>query len=807
MPVSPALLGAPRARVRLLALHALVSLLGVAALAGCRGSREAQLEEIRALQDAGLYAETIEQLRELLAEDPDQSEANYRLGTALLRTGQATLALWPLHKAAVSEAYAVPAGLALASTLLGQSQPEEAFEAANGVLQIEPDDERALAIRAQAALAIAEPEQALADAERLVEISPDRYLSLRAAALAELGRLDEAEQSYAEIASAAEQLDPLTAWQACFAVASFYAEKREDAERAGEQIQRCLEPNPASPAAVRLAVQLYDRLERPEQATATLRRAVEAEPGELRLRQSLADRLLAEDKPDEAEAQLREAAEALETPQAWYALANLQRKAGKPELAQVAIERALELAPGNPEELRFVLADLLAEQGELEEAERLAGELTEPAYRDIARGRILLERGESVEALAALGSGIQLWPNNAGARLLAAEAALDLGDTERAMIELREATRLGREDNDAALLLGRLYLARGDFESANTLLRRHVEARGFTGPEAHLLLASVAAQRGRLGEARQWLEELREHEAFEGRAVAELARLKLRASGAQAAIQTLEESGLDLTDPRHEAAARQWIGLLLATGEVERARAWAEQVAESDSPSLQALRGDLLMDLGQERGRPGGVRGGAGSRSGVGSRARRTRPAGAAGGEPGGGAGLLRTGPAAHPGDPNYAYLVASAQLALGRTEEGASGLRVLLRRNPEHLAACNDLAWLLAERSEDLDLAVALANRAARLDPRPEVLDTLGWVRLRRGEIGPAIAAFEKALEEQPEFSTAHYHLGLALVQRGDQEAARQAFRAALDAGPFPESEAARRELERLAPQEATSL
>ena len=42
---------------------------------------------------------------------------------------------------------------------------------------------------------------------------------------------------------------------------------------------------------------------------------------------------------------------------------------------------------------------------------------------------------------------------------------------------------------------------------------------------------------------------------------------------------------------------------------------------------------------------------------------------------------------------------------------------------------------------------------------------------------------------------STARYHLGLALLQRGDEEAARQAFRAALDAGPFPEAEAARRE------------
>jgi tetratricopeptide (TPR) repeat protein len=374
------------------------------------------------------------------------------------------------------------------------------------------------------------------------------------------------------------------------------------------------------------------------------------------------------------------------------------------------------------------------------------------------------------------------------------------------MIELREATRLGKEENNAALLLGRLYLARGDFESANTLLRRHVGAQGFTGPEAHLLLASAAAQRGRYDEAREWLEELRKHEAYQGLALAELARVDLRASGAQAAIQTLEEGGLDLTDPRHEPAVRQWIGLLLASGEVERARAWAERVAASDSASLQALRGDLLMELGEE----------AAARA-VFEAALETDPesgpalAGLGQLEQRAGnmemaLALFERALAAHPGDPDYAYLAASARLALGRTEEGGSGLRALLRRNPEHLAACNDLAWLLAEQGEDLDLAAALANRAARIDPRPEVLDTLGWVRLRRGEIAPAIAAFENALAEQPEFSTARYHLGLALVQRGDEEAARQAFRAALDAGPFPESEAARRELERLVPQQATS-
>jgi tetratricopeptide (TPR) repeat protein len=789
-------------------LLVLASLAVLLALGACRGSGEARLEEVRALQDAGLYAETVEPLRELVAENPEQPEANYRLGMALLRTGQASRAVWPLYKAAASEAFAVPAGMAIASTLLGQDQHEEAYTAASRVLEVEPDHEGALAIRAQAALASAQPEQALADAERLLALSPDRYRGLQAAALAALGRLDEAEQAYAEFERVAGRLDPMTATQACFEVARFYAESRKDAEQAGQQIERCLEPNPAQVGSVERAVELYDDLERPDQAMAVLRRAVEADPVSLRLRQRLSDRLLADGEAEEAEAQLREAAEVLDSPDAWYALAVLRRESGDPDGAREAIERARGLAGGGEsEELRFFLADLLAEQGELDEAERLANELVEPSYRDIARGRILLERGESAEALEALGSGLQLWPNNPGARMLAAEAALDLGDTARAMIELREATRLAPEDNDAALLLGRLYLAQGNFASATNLLRRHVGAQGITGPEAHVLLASAAAQRGKYDEARTWLTALRENEEYEGRAVAELARVELRAGGPEAALRSIEASGLDLTDPRNEPATRQWIALLLATGRLEPARAWAEQVASSDSPRLQSARADLLLELGEAAAARAAFEAAleadpesASALAGLGQLEQRA-------GDPEAALALLDRAVAADPAHPNYAYLAASARLALGRTDEAKSALRTQLRRHPEHVAACNDLAWLLAEEGEELDLALALAERAIRLDGRPEVLDTLGWVRLRRGEITPAIAAFQRALAERPEFSTARYHLGLALARRGDTEAARQAIDAALAAGPFPESEAARRELERLATEEPSRL
>lgn len=71
-------------------------------LAGGGCSREDPLSEIEALQDAGRFDDSIAPLRELLERDPDRAEAHTRLGLALLRTGQRSLAVWPLEKAVAS---------------------------------------------------------------------------------------------------------------------------------------------------------------------------------------------------------------------------------------------------------------------------------------------------------------------------------------------------------------------------------------------------------------------------------------------------------------------------------------------------------------------------------------------------------------------------------------------------------------------------------------------------------------------------------------------------------------------------------
>jgi Flp pilus assembly protein TadD len=88
------------------------------------------------------------------------------------------------------------------------------------------------------------------------------------------------------------------------------------------------------------------------------------------------------------------------------------------------------------------------------------------------------------------------------------------------------------------------------------------------------------------------------------------------------------------------------------------------------------------------------------------------------------------------------------------------------------------------------------LAEAAQRLDPSPEVLDTLGWVRFKRGEMSAAVAALEQASQARRDSPSIRYRLGMALSKAGDSDRAREELQAAISAGAFPEAEDARREL-----------
>lgn len=146
--------------------------------------------------------------------------------------------------------------------------------------------------------------------------------------------------------------------------------------------------------------------------------------------------------------------------------------------------------------------------------------------------------------------------------------------------------------------------------------------------------------------------------------------------------------------------------------------------------------------------------------------------------------------------------VIAGSTLALvldgmGKVEEAGREYRAVLVRDSKNGVAMNNLAFLLSQSGGSLDEALTLAERAKQLLPDlAEVTDTLGWIYLKKNLPDQAIAAFDEIVQAKPDQSTYHFHLGMALAQKGDRFAAAAQLKQALQCNPSVEEAAKIREL-----------
>lgn len=110
----------------------------------------------------------------------------------------------------------------------------------------------------------------------------------------------------------------------------------------------------------------------------------------------------------------------------------------------------------------------------------------------------------------------------------------------------------------------------------------------------------------------------------------------------------------------------------------------------------------------------------------------------------------------------------AYCHYCMGDLKKAAELYRKLCQVEPEDYNAHNGLAYVLAELEEDLDTALEEAQKAWKLAPeRASVLDTLGWVHFKRGEIEEAYNYLRKAFEKNPDEPVIREHLKQVLEKR----------------------------------------
>jgi uncharacterized protein (TIGR02996 family) len=123
--------------------------------------------------------------------------------------------------------------------------------------------------------------------------------------------------------------------------------------------------------------------------------------------------------------------------------------------------------------------------------------------------------------------------------------------------------------------------------------------------------------------------------------------------------------------------------------------------------------------------------------------------------------------------------------------------LRFIIEREPENAMALNALGYTLADRTTRYDEARQLVEQAHRLNPDdPAILDSLGWVNYRMGDLDEAERLLRQALEKFPDHEVAA-HLGEVLWAQGKQVEARKVWAEALQ--KQPDSDILRDTLQRL--------
>ena len=438
--------------------------------------------------------------------------------------------------------------------------------------------------------------------------------------------------------------------------------------------------------------------------------------------------------------------------------ANMLGADGLFEDALEVTELAQRLSPMNPE-ITILASQLDLNSGESEAAVSRLSKLTQrfPEFTvgHLALSKALLANDERLRASSSIMRVLTLDPNNIEALLVQAGLEIQQGSPEAAEENLLRVLESVPKHPIAQSLLADVYTSKNDYDQAKELLL-DLSTQQPKNPQPLFRAAQLEIQTGKIAEGRKYLE------SSLSRAPAFLPPLEL-------ILQ------LDVQDQQFQAAEARLAPLLKE---------------KPNNPSLHFLSGKL--SLAQNK-----------TDMGVSSlkRALEIDP-------------LLR--PASYAlaqhylavGNLNEAKLRLEALIrtsnedveaifSLGNLEEQSlefssalESYRDVLRLDSNHVGALNNLAYLLADKFDQIEEAHTLALKARELDPfSPAVADTYGWIAFKMGDFSLARSLLEES-SGKIEAPMIFYHLAKAYVALDMIPEAKIALDKAINLG-LPDEEA----------------
>lgn len=373
------------------------------------------------------------------------------------------------------------------------------------------------------------------------------------------------------------------------------------------------------------------------------------------------------------------------------------------------------------------------------------------------------------------------------AHFVRAQAALVAGDQTQALDSLRHALKLRPNWEPAALFEAQIEQQTDVNKAIETL--RHFSVDNPGARDARMQYARLLAGEKRYAEARDAFASLLHDypdNADVARAVALLsvqlkdfktARTqfeKLAAAGGRDADLARFYLGQMAEEEKHVDDALRWYGtvesgeymqqarvrgahLLMQAGRIDEARAMLHAMGERD-PSLKIQATVAEAQLLRDAGKPEQAY------------------------------SLLEDALAVSVDDPDLLYEAALAAERVDKLDVMEAHLRRLIVLKPESAHAYNALGYSLADHGRKLEEAQSLIAKALQLAPEdPFILDSMGWVLYRRGDLDGALQNLQRAfgLRADPEIAA---HLGEVLWKLGRRDDAQRTWTDAQRAHPTNE-------------------
>ena len=718
----------------------------------------------RAFEGLERFPEMIDELRKTVSLDQNNLEARIKLGNYYLAGSRRRADIIAEAERLAKEILAkdgnnIEGHILTGSVLFMQGQKDQAFAELQRAIDIDPKRVESYLSMAKFYIASDQPEKAESLYKRAIEVNGSSAL-----AYTEYGRFLTQTNRPAEAEAAlrkAVEIDPKDR-NSRFVLASYFLVTRQY-DKAEEAYKALAALEPDKPESQAVLADYYSIVNRSDDAVRIYNEILQKSPDYLQGRYRLAEILLTRNDSNGANAQLEEAFKRdKHDRQALLLRARLKTQRGQPDDLKSAIEDLKDVLNQEPNSRAglYFMAQVNFTLGMMDQARAFATDL-EKNYPDYLPAKLM-----QLQLAASTG-------DQKGATTLANELLTRLDKTlpdpnnsVQLLAEIREKTLLTR--GSAQLQLKNISGARQDFEAAKAIAPRD--------PIVYNSLALIALAENKPQDAISSFENALNVDATNFDALNGLINLYAGSQQIDKAHARIDQA----LSTYPNVASLHYLKALVygAQQNAQSFEAELNKALELDKNYLPAYTSlaNLYIRSNQE------------------DRA----------------IAQYQKIMAIRPDNSTPYTMIGILEDQRKNYDVAADNYRKAIEKDPNNVIAANNLAWLYAVTGKgNLDEAVRLAQGVVQKNPNVAgFVDTLGWVYYKKSLHTAAVEQLRKAVslneaearsKNVTPSAAYHYHLGMALKEKGDKEESRKELQTAIklaDKAPFAEVEDAKKTL-----------